>query len=151
MGVCWEPPFYTWAMQAPTCSAEQTLQSNACNTIQGLGLRVWGVCGLLRVQVFKEILGLGCGRCRNMLEPLPAFFGVCRVPQGGGLYAAGSFSQEAESTVTFENCTVFKSFGCIREPFGQRRVGELKASFIPRNGHFRAELRIWGGCQVGKT
>ena len=27
------------------------------------------------------------------------------LPQGGGLYAGGSFLQEAESTVTFENCT----------------------------------------------
>ena len=56
---------------------------------------------LVRFQVFKEIFGVGL----NMLEPLTAFFGVCRVPQGGGLYTSGSFLQEAESTVTFENCT----------------------------------------------
>ena len=38
VGVCWEPP----SILGP-CSAGQTLQSNACNTIQGLGLRVWGL------------------------------------------------------------------------------------------------------------
>ena len=66
---------------------------------------MWGLRAPQRSGFFKEILGLGCGRCWNMLEPLPAFFGVCRVPQGGGLYTDGSFSQEEESTVTFENCT----------------------------------------------
>ena len=40
-----------------------------------------------------------------MLEPLPAFFEVCRVPQGGGLFTRSSYSQAEESTVTFENCT----------------------------------------------
>ena len=91
-------------MQTPTCSVGQTLQPNVCNTIQGLGLRVWGLRAP-QISGFPGDLGVGCGRCRNMLEPLPAFFGVCRVPEGGGLYTDGSFSQEAESMVTFENCT----------------------------------------------
>ena len=98
VGVCWEPPFCTSAMQAALAQLDRPC-NQACNTIQGLGLRVWGLRAL-------KILGLGCSRCRNMLEPLPAFFGVCRVPRGGGLYTPyGSFLQEAESTVTFENCT----------------------------------------------
>ena len=54
---------------------------------------------------FSRSWGRGGPLQQHMLEPLPAFFGVCRVPQGGGLYTLGSFSQEAESTVTFENCT----------------------------------------------
>ena len=89
---------------SPTCSAGQTLQSNACNPIQGLGLRGVGLADSSEFRFSNRFLELGCGRCRNMLEPLPAFFGVCRVPQGGGLYTGGSFSQEEESTVTFENC-----------------------------------------------
>ena len=40
---------------------------------------------------------------------LTAFFGVCWVPQGGGLHATGGFSQEAESAVTFENCTASRA------------------------------------------
>ena len=64
-----------------------------------------GLAGSSEFRFSSRFLESGCGRCRNMLEPLPAFFGVCRVPQGGGLYTGGSLSQEEGSTVTFENCT----------------------------------------------
>ncbi|CAE7943755.1 unnamed protein product, partial [Symbiodinium sp. KB8] len=38
-------------------------------------------------------------------------FESCRASEGGGLYAGGSLLQEAESTVTFENCTASRRCG----------------------------------------
>ena len=67
--------------------------------------------------------GLGCGRCRSNLEPLTAFFGVCWVPKGGGLKIGGSFSQEAESAVTFENCTASRASVASGSPLGNDVFG----------------------------
>ena len=87
-----------------------------------------------------------------MLELLPAFFGVCRVPQGGGLYARGSFSQKAESTVTFENCT--RASVASGSSLGKRRVGELKASLCRAVGPSKQGFELGGNVRhvrPGKT
>ena len=67
------PPLYL-GHATPTCSAGQTLQSNTCSTIQGLGLWVVGLPGSSELRCSMRFWG--CGRCRNtdMLELLPAFF-----------------------------------------------------------------------------
>ena len=101
------PPLYL-GHASPTCSVEHTLQSNACSTVQGLGLRVWLV---------------GSSEFRNMLEIVMAFFGVCRVPQGGGLFGGDSFSQAEESTVTFEKCTSSGASVAFGSPLGNEVWG----------------------------
>ncbi|CAE7694155.1 unnamed protein product [Symbiodinium necroappetens] len=100
----------------------------------GLGLRVWGLRAP-QIPGFKGDFGVGLQQLRNMLEPLPACFGVCRVHQGdgGGLYTGGSFSLEAESSVTFENCTASGASVASGSPLGER-VGELKASLFRAAG-----------------
>ena len=52
------------------------------------------------------------------------------MPPGGGLRTGGSFSQEAESAVTFENCTVSGASVASGKSLGNEGVGELKASFL---------------------
>ena len=44
---------------SPTCSAGQTLQSNACNTMQGLGLRGVGLADSSEFRFFQGDLGVG--------------------------------------------------------------------------------------------
>ncbi|CAE7929350.1 unnamed protein product, partial [Symbiodinium necroappetens] len=45
-------------------------------------------------------------------------FENCRASEGGGLYTFGSFLQEAESMVTFENCTAFRASVASGIPLG---------------------------------
>ena len=134
MGVWLGAPPLCLGHASLTCSAGQTLQSNACNTIQGLGLRVWGLLAPQRSGFQGRFWGwaaavagtLTCwSLCLHFLESAGC-------PKEAALYTDGSFSQEAESMVTFENC--HRSFGCMREPFGQRRAGELKASLFREAG-----------------
>ena len=119
---------------SPTCSAEQTLQSNGCSTIQGLGLRVWGLRAPQRSGFQKGDLGVGLRPLQEHVGASDCISWSLPVPQGGGLYAGG-FSQAEESAVTFENCT--GASVASGSPLGDERVGELKASL--------------GGCQAGKT
>ena len=97
------------------------MQSNACSTIQGLGLWVVGLPGSLDFGVGAAAVA---GTCWSLCLH---FFEVCRLHQGGGLLTGGSFSQEAESMVTFENCASRASVAS-GSSLGKRRVGELKAS-----------------------
>ena len=45
------------------------------------------------------------------------------MPQGGGLHATGGFSQEAESAVTFENCTASRASVASGSPLGNDVFG----------------------------
>ena len=134
MGVCWEPP----STLGPLGPCKPHLLSGTDPAIRHVTqFRVWdwgcGVCGLLSVQVFKEILGSGCGRCRNMLEPLPdLFWSLPGAPRRRPLRWRQLLPRSKKHGDLRE--LHHTSFGCIPEPFGQRRVGELKASL----------LRIWG-------
>ena len=97
MGACWELSI----VEPCKPHLRSGTDHNSGPGIEGVGLE-----GSSEFRVSTRFCGLGCVRCRNILEPLTAFFGVCWVPPGGGLRTGGSFSQEAESAVTFENCTV---------------------------------------------
>ena len=45
------------------------------------------------------------------------------MPKGGGLKTGGSFSQEAESAVTFENCTASGASVASGSPLGNDVFG----------------------------
>ena len=130
------PPLYL-GHASPTCSAGQTLQSNGCNTIQGLGLRVWGLRAPQRSGFKKGDLGVGLRPLEEHVGASDCISWSLLVRQGGGLDADGSFSQAEESTVIFEHCT--GASVTSGSPLGDEHehVGELKASS--------------GGCQVVKT
>ena len=121
-------PILRQAMQARLAQRHRP-----CNQTRVTQFRVWdrgcGVCGLLRVQVFRAILGLGCGRCRNMLEPLPAFFWSLPGALRRRPLRRRQLLPSRRKHSDLRELHGFWSFGCIREPFGQRRAGEFKASF----------------------
>ena len=65
------------------------------------------------------------------LRPLQEHFGAsdciflesAGCPKGGGLKTGGSFSQEAESAVTFENCTASRASVASGSPLGNDVFG----------------------------
>ncbi|CAE7610240.1 unnamed protein product [Symbiodinium sp. CCMP2456] len=74
-----------------------------------------------------------------------AIFRSCSANYGGGL-STGGFLQEAESAVTFVNCTSGASVAS-GSPLGDERVGELKASF--RAAVTSGQSFEDGACQAG--
>ena len=136
---------------SPTCSAGPTPQS-------GLGLRVWGLRAP-QSSGFQRDFVVG-------LRPLPEHFGapdcICWsllvAPRRGLLRSYWQLLPRSRKRGDLRELHGLWSFGCIREPFGQRRirepfgqrrVGEVKASFLAM-GTLGQSLE-GGGCQAGMT
>ena len=76
----------------------------------------------LGVQVFNEILGLGCSRCRSIVELLTAFWSLLVAPRWRPLH--WQLLPRSRKRGDLRELHGLWSFGCIREPFGQRRIRE---------------------------
>ena len=72
---------------------------------------------------FQRDFGVGLQPLQKHCGASDCIFRVCWVPKGGGLKTGGSFSQEAESAVTFENCTASGASVASGSPLGNDVFG----------------------------
>ena len=97
VGACWKP-----SMLAP-CKSPLAQRDRPCNQTHVTQFRA-GIEGVVFAGSSEFRFSIRFWVWLQPLQEQPTFFGVCWVPQGSGLNAR-RFSQEAESRVTFENCT----------------------------------------------